>query len=42
MTRDSWRGNGKTSPCGRYLSFIGLAGYELSDVEKYAVSTRTV
>lgn len=41
MSRDSWRGNGKTSAAGRYLRFLEAAGYELSDVEQYAVSSKT-
>lgn len=42
LTRDSWRGDGKTNACGRYLQFIELAGYQLSDVERFALSSRTV
>lgn len=37
-----WRENGKTSRAGRYLRFLESAGYTLSDVEKYACSSKTV
>jgi ParB family chromosome partitioning protein len=40
-SRDDWRQNGKTSTAGRHLSYLESIGYELSDVEKYAVSTKT-
>lgn len=37
-----WRENRKTSRAGRYLRFLESAGYPLSDVEKYACSSKSV
>lgn len=42
MTKDAWRGDGTTNAVGRYLRFLESAGYGLSDVEKYAISGKTV
>lgn len=39
--RQDWRQNGKTSSAGHYLRYLESIGYTLSDVEKYAVSTKT-
>lgn len=39
--RQDWRRNGKTSAAGHHLRFLASIGYDLSDVEKYAVSTKT-
>lgn len=39
---NSWRQNGTTNATGRYLRFLQSAGYTLSDVEKYAMSDKTV
>lgn len=41
-SKDTWRGDGTTNPTGRYLRFLESAGYGLSDVEKFAISKRTV
>jgi len=41
MTQLTWRSNGTTSAGGRYLRFLESAGYELSDVEKFAISKKT-
>lgn len=40
--RMDWRRNGKIERHGRYLRFLQSAGYGLSDVEKFALSTKTV
>lgn len=42
LTKDSWRGDGTNSAVGRYLRFIESCGYNLSDVEMYAISKKTV
>lgn len=39
--RMDWRRDGETSTTGRYLRFLDEAGYGLSDVEKYAISSKT-
>lgn len=36
----TWRRSGKTEWHGRYLTFLEGCGYPLSDVEKYAVSSK--
>lgn len=41
LTKDSWRGDGRTNSCGRYLRYLQSVGYELSDVEKYAIGKET-
>lgn len=41
LTQQSWRVDGTTSAAGRYLRFLETCGYALSDVEKYAISSRT-
>lgn len=41
-SRQSWRKDGKTSREGRYLRFLQSAGYGLSDVEKFAIGSKTV
>jgi hypothetical protein len=41
IDRTAWREDGKTSKWGRYLRFLESAGYTLSDVEKYATSSKT-
>lgn len=41
VDRMDWRRDGKTERHGRYLRFLESAGYALSDVEKYAVSSKT-
>lgn len=41
LTQQSWRGDGTTSAAGRYLRFLEACGYGLSDVEKFAISSRT-
>lgn len=40
-SRQTWREDGTKSTAGRYLRFLESAGYGLSDVEKYAISSRT-
>lgn len=40
-SRDDWRQNGRTSTAGRHLRFLESIGYDLSDVEKYAISPKT-
>lgn len=37
----AWRQDGKSSSTGRYLRYLEACGYGLSDVEKYAVSSKT-
>lgn len=41
LDEKSWRHDGKNSEAGRYLRFLESAGYPLSDVEKFAVSSKT-
>lgn len=41
MSEQTWRTDGKNSHGGHYLRFLESAGYGLSDVEKFAVSSRT-
>lgn len=41
LSQQSWRGDGKDSTAGRYLRFLTTCGYELSDVEKFAISSKT-
>lgn len=41
LTDGSWRHDGTTNACGRYLRFLKACGYGLSDVEKFAASDRT-
>lgn len=41
LNRESWRHNGTDNDTGRYLRFLASAGYQLSDVEEYAVSDQT-
>lgn len=36
----TWRRDGKTEWHGRYLTYLEACGYTLSDVEKYAVSSK--
>ncbi|MBU2698906.1 ParB/RepB/Spo0J family partition protein [Pimelobacter sp. 30-1] len=40
--RSEWRRDGTTNATGRYLRFIESVGYTLSDVEKYAITKKTV
>jgi ParB-like chromosome segregation protein Spo0J len=40
-SKQSWREDGTKSTCGRYLRFLESAGYGLSDVEKYALSSKS-
>lgn len=42
LGKDDWRHDGTTHRVGRYLRFLESAGYGLSDVEKYAISKKTV
>lgn len=43
LTKDAWRADGKQSNAGHYLRFLESAfGYNLSEVEQYAVSSKTV
>jgi len=39
---NSWRSDGTNNGTGRYLRFLQSAGYALSEVEKYAISSKTV
>lgn len=41
LTQQSWRGNGTNSTAGRYLRFLESCDYPLSDVEKFAISSKT-
>lgn len=41
LTRDSWRHNGTNNSTGRYLRFLQDCGYNLSDVERFAISKTT-
>lgn len=41
-SKADWRQNGGASQTGRYLRFLELAGYGLSEVEKFACSSKTV
>jgi ParB family chromosome partitioning protein len=41
LSQQSWRGDGRNSACGHYLRFLAECGYDLSDVEKFAISSRT-
>lgn len=41
ITKDSWRHDGTHNSTGRYLRFLASCGYDLSEVEKYAVSKKT-
>lgn len=38
---NSWRNDGTNNACGRYLRFLASIGYTLSDVEEYAISSKT-
>lgn len=40
--RMDWRRDGKTERIGYYLQFLESCGYGLSDVEKFAISSKTV
>lgn len=40
-SKDTWRQNGTDNAAGRYLRFLQAAGYTLSPVEKYAISSKT-
>lgn len=40
LTRDAWREDGKTSNAGHYLRYLESIGYGLSDVEKFAISSK--
>ncbi|GAA1790485.1 hypothetical protein GCM10009795_040220 [Nocardioides hankookensis] len=40
--RSAWRQDGTQSHAGRYLRFLESAGYPLSDVEKFAISSKRV
>lgn len=42
LTLQSWRSNGTTSSAGRYLRFLASCGYQLAEVEEYAISSKTV
>lgn len=43
LTDSTWRENGETNQCGRYLRFLSeRCDYALSDVETYAISSETV
>lgn len=41
LTDHSWRHDGTKNATGRYLRFLASCGYDLSDVEKYAISNKT-
>lgn len=41
MNRFTWRCNGEHEPSTRYLAFLSEQGYELSEVEEYAMSDQT-
>lgn len=41
IDRNDWRRDGTKQRHGRYLRFLESIGYGLSDVEKYAISTKT-
>jgi ParB family chromosome partitioning protein len=41
MTKESWRRDGTHNDTGRYLRFLQSAGYTLSEVEQYAISSKT-
>lgn len=40
--RSAWRQDGTQSHAGRYLRFLAACGYGLSDVEKFAISSKRV
>ena len=42
IAENSWRSDGTNNATGRYLRFLQSAGYTLSEVEKYAISNKTV
>lgn len=42
LDRMDWRRNGKDSGAGRYLRFLQSCDYGLSDVEKFALNSKTV
>lgn len=39
--RQQWRHNGTDNATGRYLRFLATCGYQLSEVEEFAISKRT-
>jgi ParB family chromosome partitioning protein len=41
LTDHSWRHDGTSNATGRYLRFLKECGYTLSEVEKYALSSKT-
>jgi ParB family chromosome partitioning protein len=42
LSQQAWRMDGTTSAAGRYLRFLASCGYQLSEVEEFAISKKTV